>query len=157
MEFRDKDILMIFRLGIETRLINYKSAIRWADKKINNSAIDAESYLFDLSLAGSKGINEVIHLLKTEETKTNLSDIWQTLYGLNNYLFTKGIIDLKCACYSISAIANEINNSSEYDLFGIGIDDAFYLGDVTELKKELSEYTFPYFQLGKEFFEEEIS
>ena len=161
MVFQDNDILAIFRLGVESRIINYETIILWADKKINSSHSPIQDFLLDLSLARSKGVNEVVHILKMSETKTNLTVIWQTLYGLNNYLFTKNRIDLKCACYSITFVANEISNLSEYDLFGISLDDAIYLAnkggdDLEEIKKQLLKYTSPYFLIGKQFFEEQL-
>jgi hypothetical protein len=162
MKWNKADILTIYRIGAEVGLIDAKSIIKWADSKIEHTDISNENFLIDLSLSGKGGINETIHILKINESNPNYELVWQTLYGLIKYQLDNKVIDLKRACYAISSIANQIKNETEYDLFGMELDDSFYLasrgvtGNVESIKETLSKYTSSYFDLGREFIEQEL-
>lgn len=162
MNWNKADILTIYRIGLEVGLIDAKSIIKWADSRIAHTDISEEDYLIDLSLSGRGGINETIHLLKINESNPNYELVWQTLYGLTKYQIDNTVIDLKRACYAISSIANQIKNETEYDLFGMELDDLFYLAssgitdNVGSINETLNKYTSPYFALGKAFVEQEL-
>ena len=149
-------------MGLEVGLLDYKSIIKWADCIIEDSEAVHDDFLFDLSLSGSSGINEVIKILKSNESRPNHDLVWQTLYGLIAIKFQDEEIDLKRGCYAVSEVANQAKNETEYDLFGMSLDDSFYLasrgitGNLEETKKVFLNYTNPFIELGRTFINQEL-
>ena len=162
MIWNSNDILSIFRIGIEAGLIDCESVIKWADAKIMDSKECKADYLIDLSMAGSNGINEVLRVLNINDSKSKEELVWQTLYGLTAIKLENQEIDLERACYVVTEVANKTRSETEYDLFGMSIDDSFYLasrgitGNLNSTKRLLIEHTAPYVDLAKAFISKEL-
>ena len=160
MRLSKPEILTVIRICIESQVLNTKQIVHWADSLILDSEND--DYLIEISLSGSKGLNEIIHILKENETDSKNEMIWKTIYGLAGFLFKKRHLALKESCYMITKTANEFKNETEYDLFGMGLDDSFYLaskkiyGNLIDTENRFKEYTSPYINIGEEFWVKEL-
>jgi hypothetical protein len=90
-----------------------------------NSEITRDDYILELCSAKSKGINEIVPILKQNEAEIKNEVVWKSVYGITGVLYEN--FDLQKAYYLISRVANEINYKTEYELFGMGLDETFYL------------------------------
>ena len=79
------------------------------------------------------------------------------VYKRQGHLYKSKILDLKTCSRLLSDIANEFNDKTEYELFGMDLEDSFYLanqkiyGNLNYVEEKLIEYTSPYNELGKSF------
>ncbi|ESU25228.1 hypothetical protein FLJC2902T_31700 [Flavobacterium limnosediminis JC2902] len=157
METTEKEKLTIFRICLESNIINLTQIENWAENILMESKDIRDDYILDLCQAKSKGINEIVHILKQNEGEISNPIIWQIVYGITGISFENKKIDLKKACYFISKVANEMTFKTEYDLFGMGLDDSFYLasigsyGNLDFTKKEFIKMTKEYEPLAKSF------
>jgi len=159
MMLTEKEKLTIFRICIEGGLISLEQIENWADNILIQSPEVRFDYILDLCQSKSAGINETIHVLKKNEAIIT-PVVWQVLYGIAGFLFESKKIDLEKACYFISKIINEVGLESEYDLFGMSLDDTFYLasreiyGNLNSTKDEFISITNQYKNLAKNFLSE---
>lgn len=143
----EKEKITIFRICLESNIITLSQIEKWAENILMNSETNRDDYILELCSAKSIGINEIVHVLKQNEAEIKNSEIWKIVYGITGVLFENKSIDLQKACYFISRVANEINYKTEYELFGMGLDDTFYLasvgiyGNLKHVEEELKKIT----------------
>ena len=155
----EKEKLTIFRICIEGGLISLEQIEHWAENILIKSPEIRFDYILDLCQSKNAGINETIHVLKVNEEIVNPA-VWKVSYGIAGLLFESERIDLKKACYFISKVIEEVGLESEYDLFGMSLDDTFYLasreiyGNLNSTKGEFIKLTNPYKDMAQVFLSE---
>lgn len=143
--------ITIFRFCLEDNILSNQQVIDWADQAILNTE-DPEDFLVELSLTQVQDVNRIISILNAKQDLKPTSLIWQTLYGLAGYLQQNRVVTLLHACRFIARVANEVNSTTEYELFGMAIDDHFYIGNVDIVANTFLEITQEFMPLGKTFY-----
>lgn len=156
----EKEKLIVFRICLEANIITLSQIQKWAEKTLVNNEIIRDDYILDLCSSESKGINEIVHVLKQNEGSVENPEIWKIVYGVTWVLYEKNIINLKRACNFVYKVATEISYATENDLSeGISLDDSFYLasknicGNLNDVEKELKNITSGFKYLGLNFIE----
>lgn len=158
----EKEKITILRAFLESNIITLHQIENWAQKNFMNSE-NREDYILDLCSAVTLGINETIHILKQNESSFQNPLILETSLGIIGNLYTTQNISLKKACYFVSKISIEAYNKTEYDLYGMHLDDTFYLadkgiyGNLNHTEKEFIKLTNTHKEPSTYFFKEFFS
>ena len=156
----EKEKLIVFRICLEANIITLSQIQKWAEKTLVNNEIIRDDYILDLCSSESKGVNEIVHVLKQNEGSVENPEIWKIAYGVTWILYKDKVINLERACYFVSKVATEISYVTEYDLFGMSLDDSFYLaskgiyGNLNDSEKKFKELTSCFANLALNFIEE---
>lgn len=157
LELSNKEVAAILGFAIEGLLLKPEVIIQWADKIIENKT-DVEDFLIDISLSSSKGVKETLHILNQNNLISLNENSYNILCGLTGYMFSIHKINLKQATYFIYKLSLDLYNEKDYDLFDMGLDDAFYLaengiyGNIKNVEKRFLELTSPYKTIGETFY-----
>lgn len=155
--------LTIFRIGLENSMISIQQIENWALKTFTQSNGERIDYILELCSAVRLGINKILGILIERQALPQSNPaIKQILYGIAGMLYEQHKIDLVKSCYFVTAIARNISNETEYDLFATGLDDVAFLasqgmyGSLEETEKDFLAITDKYKSLAEIFFQKEF-
>jgi hypothetical protein len=160
MTLSEKEKLTVFRICIANGILDLSLVEKWAESIALNSVPTRTDYMLELCSAQRIGINETLHILGQNEDGYDNPILWQILYGFAWVLYDRKVIDLKQGCYFVSEIALEMQNKTEYELFGMSLDDSFYLasrgtsGNLEDTKEEFIKITSIHKDKATEFVED---
>lgn len=154
--------LTVFRLCLESNVLTISQIVKWADAQIIEHQNQDNYYLYDLSLAKSKGINEVIHIIQSNESKTIDVNTLNLVYGLAGYLLKTKQINLEKACLLIYSSTNESLAKTDFEILGMSLNDAFYLadqgisGNLEDVHQTVIKLSTPHIKRAKSFYLKEL-
>ena len=162
MNLSEKEILTILRICLESNLITTAQIEHWATTIVMSSKPVRHDYILELCSSKRIGINETVHILKTNEDAPQNELIWHVVYGISGLLFAKKTISLKTACSFASKVAQERFNIDKSDVFDTDMDDAYYLADkgghidLEDLENKFTSATQDYIPVAKQIFERQM-